>query len=156
MDEEKLDALIRLYRTNADLFQRLAELMDQSGRQWSDRQKQNIATAIADTDAELKELLAATDAAAFVGVQPRIVHRHLAGRQRAMQDTFQSIASWTTMNSQFAAAFRDWYLAVAEVSTDAASFARVASPWAAYVARFQQFWPPSSDGTAGHKQARGK
>ncbi|OZI30797.1 hypothetical protein CAL29_22710 [Bordetella genomosp. 10] len=154
MDEARNNALIHLYKNNVELFQKLTDLMDRSGRQWTEQQRKHLRAAIADTEMELMELLSVADTSTLVATQARIVQRHWEGRQRLLQDLLQDIASGSEMKGELMAALTEWYQGV--LGMGAADMTPITAPWIAYLNQFSSLMPRAPEDAGGKRPSRGK
>ncbi|MDR8398369.1 hypothetical protein NE850_18670 [Paraburkholderia sp. USG1] len=152
MSEERINILLELYKANTLFFGQVAALAHQAGQQWQSESQRAIATAVAESGAELKELLEAKDLPALLASQTGIASRRWEKYQGSVQAALlASAGSPDAVVRKLAEAFGDWQRRVSEVTGTAVPAAGV---WFGYPNPFQQFWSNVADGN-GAKEGHG-
>lgn len=138
MNEDKAQALLELHKVNAQLFEQIAELVQQSGQQWQSESQRAIAAALAESEAELKALLAAKDLPALLAAQGATAQQRWLKYQAAFQGALQvSVSNSSTLTAKLAEVFGQWY---GHVNSVAGSATPAVGAWFGNANPFLQLW----------------
>lgn len=140
MNEQMSNVMMQIYQANMLLMQRIGELTQAAGVQWSTKSQTTVAESVRDFSGEMRELLAVKDFPVLIALQFNLVRRHWDRNQELLQQAFKLSEKNPDLGEKFREAIEQWQQEVSPLISGISGMSWAMTPWTEYMTQFQKMW----------------